>query len=143
MNRFHFPLEKVRDFRRRQLELEEAKLEALHAERQALAAESANLARETEQTRLSLMVTGVAEAQDLVASDLYLRHLSAVKKRLAAKLDDWQARADRQQQAIVEARRRVRLLEKLEERKLREWRAGVDREQENLASELYLARWKR
>jgi len=143
VNRFHFPLAKVRDFRQRQLEIEEAKLEALHAERQALAAESAHLERETEQTRLSLMVTGVVEAQELVACDRYLRQLSAGKKRLAARLDDWQARADKQQQAIVEARRRVRLLEKLEERKLREWQAGVDREQENLASELYLAKWKR
>ena len=143
MNRFQFPLEKVRDFRQQQLEVEEAKLEALHTERQALAAESAHLERETDQTRLSLMVTGVAEAQDLVASDLYLRHLSAAKKRLAARLADWQARADKQQQAIVEARRRVRLLEKLEARKRQEWQAGVNREQENLASELYLARWKR
>src|SRR5258708_29784950 len=128
MTRFHFPLAKVRDFRQRQLEMEEAKLEALHAERQALAAESAHLERETEQTRLSLMVTGVVEAQELVASDRYLRQLSAGKKRLAARLEDWQARADKQQQAIVEARRRVRLLEKLEERKLREWQAGGGRE---------------
>jgi len=143
VNRFHFPLAKVRDFRQRQLEIEEAKLEALHAERQALAAESAHLERETEQTRLSLMVTGVVEAQELVACDRYLRQLSAGKKRLSARLEDWQARADKQQQAIVEARRRVRLLEKLEERKLREWQAGADREQENLASELYLAKWKR
>src|SRR2546422_1220826 len=143
MTRFHFPLAKVRDFRQRQLEMEEAKLEALHAERQALAAESAHLEKETEQTRLSLMVTGVAEAQELVASDLYLRHLSAGKKRLAARLEDWQARADKQQQAIVEARRRVRLLEKLQERKLREWQVGADREREDLASGLYLAKWKR
>ncbi len=143
MTRFHFPLAKVRDFRQRQLEMEEAKLEALHAERQALVTESAHLERETEQTRLSLMVTGVVEAQELVASDRYLRQLSAGKKRLATKVCDWKARADKQQQAIVEARRRVRLLEKLEERKLREWQAGADREQENLASELYLAKWKR
>ena len=143
MTRFHFPLEKVLDFRRLQLEAEEAKLEALHSERLALAAESAHLESETTKTRLSLMVTGVAEAQDLVASDLYLRHLFAGKKRLAARLEDWKARADKQQTAIVEARRRVRLLEKLEERKLREWQAGADREQENLASELYLATWKR
>src|SRR5713101_4380302 len=143
MTRFHFPLEKVRDFRRRQLEVEEAKLEALHTERQALVAESAHLESEAAQTRVSLMVTGVADAQDLVASDLYLRHLSAGKKRLAARVADWQARAAKQQQAIVEARRRVRLLEKLENRKLREWQKGVDREQENLASELYLAKWKR
>src|SRR5947207_16013492 len=101
MTRFHFPQEKVRDFRRRQLEMEEAKLEALHAERQALAAESAHLERETEQTRPSLKVTGVAAAQDLVPSDRYQRQFTAGKKRLAANLDDWQARADKRQQDLV------------------------------------------
>ena len=89
------------------------------------------------------MVTGFAEAQELVAADLYLRHLSAEKRRHASRVAEWQARASKQQQAVVEARRRVRLIEKLEERQRRDWKAAADREQENLASELYLGRWKR
>ena len=89
------------------------------------------------------MVTGFAESQDLVAADHYLRYLSAEKKRHAVRMVDWQARDSRQQQSVVEARRRVRLMEKLEERRLREWKTAVDREQETLSSELYLARWKR
>ena len=86
MKRFHFALEHVLSFRRRQLEFEEAKLEALASERSALDAESSRLEGEAAETRRSLMVTGSASSQDLVAAD---------------------------------------------------------REQENLASELYLARWKR
>ena len=89
------------------------------------------------------MVTGSASSQDLVAADLYLRYLAAEKTRQAARLADWQARANQQQKAVVEARRRVRLIEKLEERQFHEWKVAADREQENLASELYLARWKR
>jgi flagellar export protein FliJ len=143
VQRFHFPLAQVLEFRRRKLELEEAKLETLHAERRTLEAESARIETEASETRRSLMVTGSAESQDLVASDLYLRHLASAKKRHATRLAEWQARASRQQQLIVEARRHVRLLEKLEERRLAEWKADVDREQENLSSELYLARWKR
>jgi flagellar export protein FliJ len=143
VQRFHFALAKVLDFRRRQLELEEAKFDALHAERRVLASESSRLEGEALHTRQSLMVTGFAESQDLVAADLYLRHLSAETRRHASRVAEWQTRASKQQQAVVEARRRVRLIEKLEERRLREWKAAVDREQENLASELYLARWKR
>ena len=75
--------------------------------------------------------------------DSYLRHLGGARKRHALKLVEWQERAAKQQQAVVEARRRVRLMEKLEERRLREWKQALDREQENLSSELYLARWKR
>jgi flagellar export protein FliJ len=143
LKRFHFSLSEVLGFRRRQLEMEEAQLEALHSERRMLESEASRLEEEAARTRRSLMVTGSVESQDLVASDLYLRHLSAQKKRHAAGVADWQARASRQQQAIIAARLRVRLIEKLEERQLRKWKAAVDREQENLSSELYLARWKR
>jgi flagellar export protein FliJ len=143
VKRFHFSLSKVLDFRRRQLEMEEARLEALHSERRALESEGARLEAEAAETRRSLMVTGSVESQDLVASDLYLRHLSAQKKRHTARMAEWQARANKQQQVIAEARLRVRLLEKLEERQFRDWKSAADREQENLSSELYLARWKR
>jgi hypothetical protein len=44
---------------------------------------------------------------------------------------------------MVEARRRVRLLEKLEQKQLRLWKEEANRQQENLSAELYLARWKK
>ena len=143
MKRFEFSLARVRDYRRQQLEAEEAKLEALRAERQQLEAESLRLQNEATGTRNSLMVTGSVEAQDLVAADRYLRFLAMEVKRQAAKMTDWQERTAKQQQAMVEARRRVRLLEKLEEKQLRLWKEEADREQENLSAELYLARWKK
>jgi flagellar export protein FliJ len=142
VKRFEFRLARVRDFRRQQLEAEEAKLEMLRAERQKLEEESLRLENEATGTRKSLMVTGSVEAQDLVAADRYLRYLATEMKRQAAKMADWQERTAKQQQAMVEARRRVRLLEKLEEKQLRLWKEEADREQENLSAELYLARWK-
>jgi flagellar export protein FliJ len=141
MRRFHFPLAHVRDFRRRQLEVEEAKLQTLLAERQTLEAEAYRLVSETSDARNSLAVTTSSEARELVAADRYLRHLQAVQKRHAARVTDWQTRASKQRQMLVKARRRVRLLEKLEEKQLRQWQGEADREQENLSAELYLARW--
>jgi len=143
MKRFEFRLARVRDFRRQQLEVEEAKLEVLRAERQQIEEESLRLENEATGTRNSLMVIGSVEAQDLVAADRYLRFLAIEMKRQAAKMADWQGRTAKQQQAMVEARRRVRLLEKLEEKQLRLWKEEADREQENLSAELYLARWKK
>jgi flagellar export protein FliJ len=142
LKRFQFRLARVRDFRRQQLELEELKLSSLLAERQALETESLRIETETSTTRSWLMVTGAAESQDLVASDAYLRRLSVERKRLAAKMAEWQARALKQRGAVVEARRRVRLMEQLEQRQLDEWKSAADREQENLSAELFLARWK-
>ena len=45
--------------------------------------------------------------------------------------------------AMLEARRRCRLLERLKERRLAEWTLARDRELEEVASESYLARWAR
>ena len=141
MKRFEFRLARVRDFRRRQLEMEEAKLDMLCAERQQIEAEAVRLENEVSGTRKSLMVTGSVEAQELVAADQYLHSLAIEGKRQAAKLADWQQRTAKQQQTMVEARRRLRLLEKLEEKQLRLWKEEAGREQENLSAELYLARW--
>lgn len=143
MKRFEFGLARALDFRRQQLELEEAKLEILLAERGRLDADSLRIDNEVDATRQSLMVTGSAQSQELVAADLYLGHLAAEKKRQAAKLADWQQRASKQHKAMVEVRRRVRLLEKLKEKQFQTWKAETDREQENLSAELFLARWKK
>ena len=43
--------------------------------------------------------------------------------------------------AMLEARRRCRLLERLKERRLAEWTLTRDRELEEVASESFLARW--
>jgi flagellar export protein FliJ len=121
--------------------MEEAKLDMLRAERQQIEAESVRLENEVSGTRKSLMVTGSVEAQELAAADQYLHSLAIEGKRQAAKLADWQQRTAKQQQTMVEARRRLRLLEKLEEKQLRLWKEEAGREQENLSAELYLARW--
>src|ERR1700737_327119 len=108
MKRFEFKLARVRDYRRQQLEVEEAKLDVLRIERQQLEAESLRLKNEVAGTRKSLMVTGSGEARELVAADHYLRGLAIAEKQLAAKVADWRQRTDKQQQAMLEARRRVR-----------------------------------
>jgi flagellar export protein FliJ len=143
MKRFEFRLERVRDFRRQQLDLEEMKLEKLHDERRQLDAESSRIENEAASTRGSLMVTTFVEAQELVAADVYLRHLAAMRKRHIEKIAGWQARALKQREIVLEARRRLRLLEKLEDQQFRDWKTEADREQENLSSELFLARWNR
>jgi len=43
--------------------------------------------------------------------------------------------------AMMEARRRFRLLEKLKERRLAEWQKVQERELDQIASESFLAKW--
>ncbi len=64
-------------------------------------------------------------------------------KELALKRLECQKELAAQQAALVEARRRCRLLERLKERRATEWRSAADRELEELASDSYLAQWAR
>jgi flagellar export protein FliJ len=143
MKRFEFRLDRVRDFRRQQLELEETKLERLHAEHRELDAEFLRLENEAAGTRSSLMVTTSAEGRELMPADRYLRHLADARKRHDQKVAGFQVRLRKQQEAVLEARRRLRLIEKLEAKQLRDWKAEADREQEKLSAELFLARWNK
>jgi len=63
--------------------------------------------------------------------------------RLAAKRSECARMAAAQQASMLEARPRLRLLERLKERRLAEWTAACDREMEEVASESYLAQWGR
>jgi hypothetical protein len=47
------------------------------------------------------------------------------------------------QAALLEDRRRCRLLERLKERRWAEWQLARDRDLEDLASDSYLAQWTR
>jgi flagellar export protein FliJ len=130
------------NYRRQRLELEEAALDKLSSELRSLEADSARLDHETGRTRGLLMVTTSVDGRELVEADRYLRHLADARKRNTERVSDCRARIRKQREVVVEARRRLRLLEQLEERQRRDWTAESDREQENLSSELYLARWK-
>jgi hypothetical protein len=48
-----------------------------------------------------------------------------------------------QQVRLVDAQRDFELLEKLKTEKKAGWQAAFEREEEELASELYLAKWER
>jgi len=47
------------------------------------------------------------------------------------------------QAALVECRRRCRLLERLKERRLTEWRSAAEKELDEVAADSYLAQWAR
>ena len=72
------------------------------------------------------------------------RLLVKVRERdLAAKRVECQKELAARQAALLEARRRCRLLERLKERRWAEWQLARDRDLEELASDSYLAQWTR
>jgi hypothetical protein len=143
MTVFRFPLEKALEWRRTQLEWEEARFRQALETVAELDRESAALqqdgSRAESQLRSEPSVPGV-ELQALGEFRLHLRRReTALAGRKAASL---QTLAERET-AMLEARRRCRLLERLRDRRLAEWTRSRDRELEELASESFLARWQR
>ncbi len=81
--------------------------------------------------------------RDVTALGGYRLHVMAQEQEIAVRRAKSQSALDAQEAAMLEARRRCRLLERLKERRQAEWQAAGDREVEELASESYLAGWVR
>ena len=141
MNAFRFPLERVLGWRRSELELEEHKFQQLVAAVAAVDREMADLAATRIQAETTVREWSSLSGSDLAALGSF--RLYAVKKNteLAARRVVCARRVADGRNAMLEARRRFRLLERLRERRYEEWRLARDKELEDLASESYLARW--
>ena len=143
MRAFRFPLQKALELRARQLDLEEAKF-------QRAAAALAAVDREREVLLSSLtaaeaLVRGVATVpgEDLAALGAFRVRTGAEEKRIAQRRAQSEKALEEQRSIMLEARRRLRLLERLKERRHAEWSAEAAKELEEMASESYLARWRR
>ena len=143
MNGFHFSLEKALDLRRLQLELEESKF-------QQQAAALLELDRMRDQIRASranaeaqVRAGGSALGLDLAALGAFRLHVQSKEKELAQRRLEGEKKLEERRNAMLEARRRCRLLERLKERRKGEWETAFNRELEAVAAESFLAQWNR
>jgi flagellar export protein FliJ len=143
MTAFRFRLEKVLALRRKQLEVEDAKLQMQIAalaelDRGRAQLEAAAIRCETEVRNWSPVA-----GQELAALSRYHAHMQVREKDIAVRRRKALQEVEAQRQTMLEARRRCRLLERLEQRHRAEWQAAADREWEMLAAESHLARLPR
>jgi len=143
MKRFVFGLESVLRWRRSLFEQEQNRLRALVAERDAIGLRLRELEQLRQRAERALLEAPAVTGGELAALESYRRRLSAERARRQEELAGCERRIQAQRERVVEARRRVRLLERLKERRYAEWEAEANRELEALAAESYLARWKR
>jgi hypothetical protein len=143
MTSFRFPLQKVLDWRRTQLEMEEIRF------KQQIAALA-----DLDRTRAELEATGIkAEIQvrgwnslagsDLAALGSFRLDVKQKENEIASRRVECQKTFEAQQRTMLEARRRCRLLERLKDRRLADWTSARDHELDELASESFLAKWGR
>lgn len=141
MNKFHFPLQKVLEWRRTQLDVEEGKFRQRGEAVAAVDRARAELEAEAVHTECEVRGWDSVGGADLRALDEYRKHVRAEEARLAAERAERARALAAQQAAMLEARRRFRLLERLKDRRLAEWRTACDRELDEIAAESYLAQW--
>lgn len=143
MHRFRFRLEKVRQWRQVELDLEEAALRRLLSELRALQAGLARVEADRGEAERALLRAEVVEAQELAALDAYRFHLTRERERIEKQIRECEGRIAAEQQRVLEARRKLRLLERLKERRRADWETETAREVEKLAGEVFLANWNR
>jgi flagellar export protein FliJ len=143
MTRFQFRLQKVLEWREKQLELEDIRFKRQIAELAGLDRARADLQSAGLQAERQVRTSAVVSGRDLSALAGYRRYVQTYGRKLEAQRAEAQKQLEAQQNAMLEARRRCRLLERLKERRLSEWQLACDRELDQLASESFLALWAR
>ncbi len=143
MTAFRFRLETVLAGRRTQAQLAEMEFRREAAALAALDQATAELEARGIQTEAEVRDWSPLEGSDLAALGAFRRSVERQTKDLAARRTAQTKKLAEREQAMVDARRRCRLLERLRERRLAEWQSESDRELEQAAADSYLARLAR
>src|SRR5271157_4849217 len=143
MTAFRFRLQRVLEWRRTQLEIEQARYKQRVAAVAALDQARAEMEASGIQAEVQVRQWSPVAGRDLAALGEFRSAVRRKEKAIAARRVESSQAADAQLAVMLEAQRRCRLLERLKERRLAEWRAAAGRDLEQIATESYLARWTR
>ena len=141
MKKFEFPLARVLDWRRTQVQIQEGKLERLYAELRAIETSLQHMQREREQSGQALLVGGSVMGAELAALDTFKKAAAVECAKLADQAAASRKRIGAQLQVVIQKRRDVKLLDHLRARKLEAWNTELARDIDREASELHLAKF--
>ena len=140
MKRFRFSLEKVLDFRRRELELAEARLEQIKAQQAYLERRGQALRRESldlrEQTARAQATSGAV----LASTQQYVDSLESEQGRAAESRQKLERDRQEQLNALIEKRREVQALERLKDKRERVHLSASERLESLETADLFLGR---
>jgi hypothetical protein len=143
MKSFHFPLQKALDWRSTQLGLEEVRYKQRVFDLAELDRTRAEVEASGMRAEVQVREWGTVASCDLMALGNFRLRARKLEAQIRIRRIDASNQLAAQQQKMLEARRRCRLLERLKERRLAEWTLERDHEVEEIAAESYLARWNR
>jgi flagellar export protein FliJ len=130
MKSFQFRLDRVLDWRRTEMEMEETRLRQLRLAQSVLDQEKAALEAARDNAGRALIAQATVSGAELQLLSGYNASVKLVCARLDEKRRASEQAAAAQQQKLLEARRRLRLLENLKERRRAEWKYEAERQME-------------
>jgi hypothetical protein len=140
MKRFVFPLDRVLRFRRLEMERTEAELNALAFRVDAARRTAKERRSQAAQSRRELLERGELRGADFRATDLWVARLETERN---AALGASEKLAERHRQVLgelIQARRKVKLVEMLRKRKLTAHARSLGQQLEAQAAEFHLAK---
>jgi flagellar export protein FliJ len=140
MKRFEFRLRRVLDLRRQHAEAERAHLQNLIAASDRLSHDIRALAMQLDDARAHVRHAPSSAGEDYLALSHFEGHIQRRTTALETRRQQVQQQIVKQRAYLVEAERKLKLLEKLEARHHAEWVTAHDRELDALAAESHLTR---
>jgi flagellar export protein FliJ len=128
MKNFKFRLDRVLDWRRTELEMEENRLRRLLAGLAAIDRERAGLESARDQACRAVMDRDCVDGAELQLLSGYRAAVKLQCARLDQKRREGEQETAAQHQKLLAARRRLRLLENLKDRRLTEWKYETERQ---------------
>jgi flagellar export protein FliJ len=141
VKKYRFPLERVLGLRRMEADLARAQLEKQMGEVRKHEEMRREIARQAAESAAAARVDGVT-GMELAGAENFRNYAARADTAVAAEHGKASIEANRLRQALMEAERKVKALETLDERRLSAWRRELSSEIEQFASEAFLARWK-
>jgi flagellar export protein FliJ len=140
MNTFRFRLQRVLDYRRTQFQIAESACQRAGARVHAIRAQQAALAYRKSETRKAFARLPEVAGQDLESLPGWYKWTDTQSAQLIRLEHAAAQEPQKRREAMVEAQRKVRLLEKLHDNRKAQWQSDFDREVEEQAADAFRAR---
>ena len=140
MKRFQFRLQRVLDLRRQQADLERAQLRKLLTACERVEQDIRALDTALQEARAHVRHAPSSAGEDYIALSYFESHVQRRTATLEARRLQLQRQVAEQRTRLLEAERKLKLLENLEARRRSEWTVERDKELETLGAESHLAR---
>lgn len=136
---FRFRLQRVLDFRNVQLQLAESEYQRATAKVRSIQAQQAALAYRKSETRKSVVRLPEISGQDIASLSGWLQWTEGRRTLLTGMEQAAMQEVAKRRIVLMEAQRKVQLLEKLRDRRKGEWQTAFDRELEEQAADAFRA----